>query len=306
MGERIAALDLGTNTFHLLIAEKRGEQAEIIFHEDKHPKLGEGGITKGLITDAAFERGLIALKEFAQEINRFEVRKVQAVGTAALREATNGAEFIQRVKEKTGIEIEIIDGDREAELIYQGVKNAVQLNSSSLIMDIGGGSVEFILCNKENIIWKKSYSIGAARLMALFHHSDPIDVQEIQNIRLFLNKQLPELKAIIEKHQPETLIGSAGAFETFSALEVKKFNISPHQLDKTEFTFNLEQFNRICAEILSSTHSKRAITPEIILVRVDMIVVATVLVQYILKEFRIQKMKRSAYALKEGLLFSQK
>ena len=160
--KRIAALDLGTNTFHLLIADVLDNKFEAVKEEQAHVKLGEGGINSGLIADAPFKRGLDALQHFKSEIQRFSVDAIHATGTAALRSAKNGFAFINQVKTSTGIEIEIIDGDLEASLIYQGVRACVSLAPSALIMDIGGGSVEFIFCNDQTIFWKKSYPIGAA------------------------------------------------------------------------------------------------------------------------------------------------
>ncbi|MGV3509801.1 MAG: exopolyphosphatase, partial [Sphingobacteriaceae bacterium] len=107
MKKRIAALDLGTNTFHLIIADVYGNEIEqIVYHTQKHVKLGEGGITNGIIAEPAYERGLQALSEFKTTILEHKVDSIRAVGTAALRSASNGEAFILQVKEKTGIEIE--------------------------------------------------------------------------------------------------------------------------------------------------------------------------------------------------------
>src|SRR5688572_14741017 len=115
MSVRVAVVDLGTNTFHLLIADvSENFIEEIVYSRQLHVKLGEGGITTGLITDAAFRRGIDALEEFNQIISRYNTQEVRAVGTAALRAAKNGNDFIAEVKERTGIQIEIISGDREA------------------------------------------------------------------------------------------------------------------------------------------------------------------------------------------------
>jgi len=302
---RIAILDLGTNTFHLLIANvEAGKDPEIIAKESVSVKLGEGGITSGTISDAAFTRGINALHHFNDIIRKNHVEEIRAVGTAALRSAKNGSEFVKMVNRKTGITIEIIDGDTEAELIYEGVRHAMEIpDSPVLIMDIGGGSVEFILCNKQQISWKKSYPIGAAKLMALFHHTDPISQIEINTINQFLDEQLRELKAESLKHKADILIGSAGAFETFAELEVLQYRLKPKLLQQTEFPFDMKRFNKIADELLKTTHQEREIMPGLAEVRVDMIIVATILTRYILKELNIRQMKLSAYSLKEGLLF---
>ncbi|RZL51322.1 MAG: exopolyphosphatase, partial [Pedobacter sp.] len=161
---RIALIDLGTNTFHLLIAEIKQKKFDILYKTNVPVKLGEGRINDNIIIPNAFERGINCLETFAKTIKNYHVDKVKATATSAVRSAENGQDFVKVVKEKTAIEIEIISGDEEAELIYQGVKLSGGIQDLSLIMDIGGGSVEFILCDTQNLIWKKSYNIGAARL----------------------------------------------------------------------------------------------------------------------------------------------
>lgn len=302
MTQRIAALDLGTNTFHLIIADVSNSKIQrIVTAEQKHVKLGEGGINTGTITAAAFNRGLDALADFSIYIQENNVDTVHAVGTAALRSASNGLDFLQSVKERTGIQIEIISGDREASLIYQGVKQAIDFTENSLIMDIGGGSVEFIFANKEGIQWKKSYPIGAAKLMATFHRSDPISNDDIQAILKHLDEVLADFLRFSTEFKPKILIGSAGAFETFAALCQIKFNGNQSEI-KRSFLFDVSQLELILSEILKSDHQQRKDNPAIISVRTDMIVTASVLTQYIISKLEIESVLLSAYALKEGLL----
>ncbi|MBC7913295.1 MAG: exopolyphosphatase [Pyrinomonadaceae bacterium] len=304
MSERIAALDLGTNTFHLLIADV-GENriVHIILEKQDHVKLGEGGINEGRITDAAFQRGLTALSVFQKYISEYQVRQVRAVGTAALRTAHNGAEFMEKVKAETGIVIEIIDGEKEADLIYQGVKQAVDLSQTSLIMDIGGGSVEFIIANTDKIFWKKSYPIGAAKLMASFHHSDPISDYDIKEIHSYLDTVLSDLKTSITKYLPQMLIGSAGAFETFATLCQIKTQGKPSKINRS-FLFNAENLHGVLFELIRSTHQDRVNNPAILPVRTDMIVVAALLTKYILQQHNFRSLKMTNYALKEGLVIN--
>ncbi len=301
MQKRIAALDLGTNTFHLLIAELADGRFHRLVDEQRHVKLGEGGIEKGLIAEAAFSRGIEALKDFALLISRHEVETVKAVGTSALRSAKNGDEFIKSAKEAAGISIELIDGDKEAELIYLGAKAAVTISETCLIMDIGGGSVEFIICNSEQILWKKSYPIGAARLMAQFQHSDPISGEKLRSLRSYLHASLPDLKEKVQQFSPQMLIGTAGAFETFSALILRKYQRAGQTLEKYEF--DVQELKDILQEIIHSDHQERETNPAIISVRVDMIVVAAALCLYVLSELQLPRITMSSFALKEGLVF---
>ncbi|HEY9003548.1 MAG TPA: exopolyphosphatase, partial [Mucilaginibacter sp.] len=164
MDKRFAVMDLGTNMFHLLIAEGDINNFREIVHEDVAVKLGEGGINKGMILPAPFERGIATMKQFAKQISDNNTQNIKAIATSALRNASNGKEFIERVKTEAGIDIEIVDGNREASFIYSGVKASGLLSDhNSLIMDIGGGSVEFIIGNQSELTWKQSFEIGAAR-----------------------------------------------------------------------------------------------------------------------------------------------
>lgn len=297
----IAIIDLGTNSFHLLIAEIMIGTPKVLFQETLAVKLREGGIKKGHINNEAFNRGLVALKSFQKSIEHYEVQQIKAVATSALRTAPNGIDFLNRIKIETGIIPEIISGKREAELIYLGVRAAIKMDKNCcLIMDIGGGSVEFIICDSKQIFWKQSFEIGAARLMEKFHHSDPIEETDIQKLFRYLDSTLIELHQKLEDYKPITLIGSAGAFETYAQLINPEFKVD---FENPEFKIEHIDFKRIARLILKSTHSQRIQNSAIIPIRVDMIVTATLLTQYILKQQPFQNIKLSTYALKEGLLF---
>lgn len=305
MKNPIAVLDLGTNTFHLLIAELNEDRSiREIFVEKKHVKLGEGGITEGRIASAAFKRGLEAMQDFKRVIDLHEVREVYGTGTAALRTAANGQDFVDQVRALTGISIDIIDGDREASLIYGGVREAVDIQGNALIMDIGGGSVEFIFCDDRKVKFKKSYPIGAARLMALYHKSDPINADDIFSLHKHLEEQLADLKKNLLMYKPRTLIGSAGAFETFADLAIRKYGLADRSAE-SGYPIERAQLQSVIGDIIRSTHEERAADDKISSVRVDMIVTAAVLTSYILAHAQVTEVMLSTYALKEGLLYEK-
>ena len=218
----IAIIDCGTNTFHLLIvATRQHHQFEIIFKKNIAVKLGEDGITSKVISPGPFSRGMSALRFFKKEFEKHNVKKTVAFATAAIRNAKNGQEFIKQAKAETGIEIQTIDGMKEAELIYLGVRRAVSMTDEKvLIMDIGGGSVEFIIANKTKIFWQHSFEIGAALLLEKFKPHNPITKDEIKTVESFLDKELSLLFEQLKKLKvkPKSLIGSAGSFETFAEM----------------------------------------------------------------------------------------
>jgi exopolyphosphatase/guanosine-5'-triphosphate,3'-diphosphate pyrophosphatase len=297
----IAIIDLGTNTFHLLIAEINENRPKVIFQESIAVKLGEGGMRDGMITDLAFDRGVSAIRQFKTSIDHHGVVQIKAFATSALRSASNSKIFTEKIVKETGIKIEIIDGNREAELIFSGVRAAINMkNQSSLIIDIGGGSVEFIICDQDQIFWKKSFDIGAARLMDQFHKSDPISESNISELHSYLNVVLIDLKTQLDNYKPKQLIGSAGAFETFASMLNPDFKSG---FEKPEFNIDLDKFEKISKFIIRSNHEERAVTAGIPAVRVDMIVVATLLTSYVLNLHEFKTLKLSTYSMKEGILF---
>lgn len=302
---RIAIIDLGTNTFNLLVVEVNTDKTYTTLCQTKIAvKLGEGGINKDFITPAPFKRGIDALKTYKTTIQEYKADKTYAVATSAIRGASNGHEFVSKAREEAGIEVRVITGDQEAETIYYGVRNAVKIGEqNSLIIDIGGGSTEFIIANNERIVWKQSFLLGVARLLELFNPSDPIKEPELQTYKDYLKLQLQPLAEAIKKYPITELIGSSGSFDSLAEMVAYKF-YTPHMLDgKTEFTFNLEHYRYIHDIILRSTVAERVQMKGLVAMRVDMIVISTVLVNFILTSFNISQMRLSTYSLKEGILF---
>lgn len=298
---RVAVLDLGTNTFHLLIADvATGKKPRMVYQETIAVKLGEGGIEEGTISEVAFARGITALKFFKKRIDEYDAVIVKSAATSAIRSAANGLDFIDKVHATTGLALEVIDGEREAELIYLGVKAAVNMEDMSLIVDIGGGSVELIICDKHQIFWQKSYPIGAARLMSRFHRHDAISDAEIAEMISYLDEILAEFRDQLIRYKPKLLIGSAGSFETFAEMQDPEFKPS---FDKPEQEIYRESFDRIARIMIKSTHQQREKMKNLVPVRVDMIVVSAILAKYIIELSNVDTIKLSTYSLKEGLLF---
>jgi exopolyphosphatase/guanosine-5'-triphosphate,3'-diphosphate pyrophosphatase len=297
-----AVIDLGTNTFHLIIAELSAGAAHILFKTNLPVKLGEGKINDNIIIPEAFERGINALKGFKEEIDKHNVKIVKAIATSAIRSADNGKDFVDAARQQAGIDITVIDGDQEADYIYQGVNATGLIDSTSLIIDIGGGSTEFILCNPEEVLWKKSYNIGAARLQQAYFKSDPISVADQQAIHQRLEIELDDLKQVCQVYKPVQLIGSAGAFESFATMIDGDLDMK--QLKAT--TINISSYRELSKKLISSTHTERESLKGLIRLRVDMIVIASLITNYVLEMVSPEKLSLSTYDLKMGVLSSLK
>ncbi|QEK51452.1 exopolyphosphatase [Pedobacter aquae] len=299
-----AAIDIGTNTFHLLIGEIEAGKIKVIYTKTIAVKLGEGGINKREIMPAAYQRGLKALAYFAEVLKEYEITQVKATATAAVRDASNGLNFINDVYELCKIQIEIINGHQEALFIYEGARaSGAIVNEKCLVMDIGGGSVEFILCNQQKVFWKNSYRIGAARLLADFYHHDPLEEKDINNINNHFINKLKDLEEACKEHQPTKLIGTAGAFDSYREIFTARGFIKPH--DDVWISLENQKLADLIDEIIASNHNQRSQIEGLIPLRVDMILMASMIVKYVIKELQIEKIIACEYALKEGLLTQQ-
>lgn len=305
-----AVIDLGTNTFHLMIEENDGTNPPaVLFRESRPAKIGKAGISQGIITDDAIDRALTVLRYFCGQLDHFGIapETVTTIGTSAIRVARNQADFIGRIRQETGLQIRVISGDEEAEFIYRGVRASGALDrETALVIDIGGGSVEFILGNQEWVFWKQSFEIGGQRLLERFMAtSDPITPSAITRMHDFFREQLLPLHNAVHQYQPTVLVGSSGTFDTLVDMDYQYRTGQWPPREQASFTLPVAEFYRAYGELIPRNHAERMQLPGMIELRVDMIVVAVCLIDYVLKAFGIHTVRVSTYALKEGVLASE-
>lgn len=304
MYAKIAIIDMGTNTFHLLMAGADERGYHILSRDRLAVKIGMGGINEGYITEAGIHRALLAMQSFKNIIDEAGVQKVYAFGTSALRNARNNQEVVARIKALTDLDVDIISGDREAEFIYYGVRSALHLESEkSLIVDIGGGSVEFIIGDNDTIFWKKSLEIGAQRLLEMFHQHDPITPADIQALDVYFDTMLAPLFEALEQYPTRVMVGSSGSFDTLSDIFCIRHDIHK-TAEEIETPLTLAGFEEIYDELIHKDRAARMQMPGMIDMRVDMIVVACCLIRYLLKRHDFNRIRVSTYSLKEGVLAS--
>ena len=300
---KVGIIDLGTNTFNLLIANVNGLNYEVLHKTKIAVKLGEGGIHKGFIAPDAYKRGLDALKIHKETLLDYQIQNYYAVATSAIRSSDNGTQFVEDVKQKLGILINIIDGDKEADLIYNGVKQAVDFNGMpKLIIDIGGGSTEFIIANKSQVFWKKSYQLGAARLLELFKPNNPIELDDFNAIDSHLSNSLQDLLEMCETYEIDSLIGSSGSFDTLAEMISCRKGDCGVWKKESYFNFHMHDYNEIQRLIYGSSLEERLKMKGLTPMRADMIVVSIIIINYILNNLAIHELQLSRYALKEGLI----
>lgn len=301
---RLAVIDCGTNTFNLLVVDVDLLNFKKIAKTRIPVKLGEDSINHGFINEKAYLRGQNALTEFKKICDQYNVEQIFAYATSAIRDASNGNAFTKEALDKLQISIQTIDGDKEAELIYYGNKQAVQLGDHiSMIMDIGGGSNEYILCNNNEIFWKQSFKLGAARLIEKFKPENPLKQQTFNAIIDHLDKELMPLYEACEKFKPSELIGSSGAFDSIIEMIHGEYQGESFKEDQLSYNINLNDFEKIHDKVLRSTLEERKLIKGLITMRIDMIVISCILIDYTLKKFKLNKLRVSTYSLKEGALY---
>lgn len=302
---RIAILDFGTNTFNLLITENEDDKGIKYLHSSKEPvKLGQGGINNKILTPEAIERAMQALENHYQTIQKYHAEKVYAFATSAVRDAKNSREFLHRVMKKYDLYVNIIPGDREADLIYKGVRQACDFKGQKvLIVDIGGGSNECIIADKNKIYWQESYNLGMARLLDKFNPEDPISEETISKVVSYLDVNLESLFEGMTKFKPSIMIGASGSYETFYALLKNQLPRNyPTEDADSEKEILISDYQKLHNLLLNSTMAERKNMPGMEPVRVEMIVLATIFVNFILENWNFKRMLLSEFALKEGVI----
>ncbi|WP_081413657.1 hypothetical protein [Eisenibacter elegans] len=300
----LALMDLGTNTFHLLIFDASGRD----IHRRSHPvKMGEGGISRGQIAPAAQERILAAFALFSQDLAQYRVpaTSVQAVATSAFRAADNATAVCEAIRQQSGIEIQIIDGQEEAALIAAGVQQAVPMDERpALICDIGGGSIEFILCDASQTYWQGSFEIGAQRMLDKFMPGTTLLPEALAQLWAWLDAQLPDLYQACAEQAPQRFIGAAGAFETLVLMhECRQRQAATFRFpeNQTHFVVDAAGFEAVYEDLIFSEESVRQALPGLAGFRAQMMVPATALMQWVRLRFGLPVVEVSTYTLQQGL-----
>lgn len=305
-----AIIDLGTNTFHLLIGSALEGEIVELYQQQIPVMIGAGGINQGYISPEAYQRGIQAVAEFHASIQKYKVKSVLATGTSAIRNAVNGPNFLAEVKSKFGYDVQHISGDREAELIYKGVSKSFPFPAEPVVvMDIGGGSVELIIGIQNTILWKQSFEVGAARLLERFNPSNPIKKEEINQIEDYLTSTFkPFAAALVQAKMGgktcQILVGSAGSFETLLDVLEADLKRKSAQVSSQAFAVKEADAELFYQTVIDSTQVDREKMIGLLPFRVDMIVVAIILMRHIAKNYGLNQIICSKYALKEGLFLA--
>ena len=302
---KLAAIDIGTNSFHLVIVEvdTATGKFKILGREKEIVRLGSGSSDMKFLTEEAIARGVDTLRRFKGLADSAEA-PVRAIATSAVREANNQNDFINLVREATGIKIEIASGVEEARYIYLGVLQALPVfNKKILMIDIGGGSTEFLIGHQREIIYDISQKLGAMRLTQRFFKNGETDAKSIRDCRKFIAGYMSPVTRQCLKYGFETVVGSSGTITNIANI----INVSrggKEDIRLNNFTFNREELFNVVEQIIESrTVKQRMKIPGLDPARADIIAAGALILEQIFKEIKIKELTVSEYALREGIIF---
>lgn len=311
---RIAAIDCGTNSFHLLIGQVNADGVVVTIDRAKDMvRLGDSTFSTGVISPESFARAAEALRTFRRIAESHSCDAVIAVATSATREADNGGEFVRAMRDETGIDLQVITGEEEARLIYLGARSTLPLASRrALLVDIGGGSVELMVCDGRELYFQRSLKLGVLRLLQLLK-GDPPTHDEIAQLAEHCHRQLEKIAGPMLRIGFDLVALSSGTARALAELiapaqqpprpaEVFKEKEGKEGKDRARIIrfgdiYALEQ--RLCA--VSSVDRARlaGLDPR----RVDSIVAGVVLVRSLLEVFHADEYMLCDAALREGLIY---
>ncbi len=302
---RVAIIDIGTNTINLLVADTRADGGyNVICSTKETARLGKGGINDGNIAPDAFGRGLEAIGRHVGTISSLGgADRVVAIGTSAMRAAANAGEFAAEVERRFGFGVKVISGMEEAQMVFDGVKQVMPLGRERvLILDIGGGSCEFIIANKDGVAWERSFEVGMSRVLDRFSPSDPVTPREVRDIEAFFRSGVAGLHDALREFPTSTLVGTSGSFDTMAALVAARNHPLLNVRLSTSYEIPLPNFDEAFRKVVTSTAGQRAAMRHMDPARVELIVPGAIFINFVIAEARIERLYQCGFALKQGAI----
>jgi len=300
---RIAAIDVGSNSIHMIVAEARPDGHFIVLDRAKEMvRLGEKSLTTGRLQKSAMDRGIRTLRTFKSIAERHGVTRIRAVATSAVREAGNGGEFIQRIFDEIGLRVRVIPGREEARLIHLGVAQVEDLDGPpSLILDVGGGSVEVVLVEDGRAIELHSLKLGVARITEAFLPGDPPRAKDVLRLEEFLRAELEPALASAARLRVKRVIATSGTALTVISMAAHRLGVHPgtqiHGLEVPADAVSRLRRGLVRAD-REARLAMRGMDPK----RVDLIAAGAVLADVVLRRLKAARIRACTWALREGLL----
>ena len=304
---RIAAIDIGTNSFHLLVAavDPKLRTFRIIQAEKATTRLGERDPETGELTEAAMQRGLETLRQFRDLAASHRVEQIVTAATSAVREAPNGRDFLQTILDDLGMEVDLVSGPEEARLIYLGVLSGMPFGDRPhLLLDIGGGSTELILADGRDARALTSTRVGAVRLQRDFVRDDPMPPQRRSFLQAFIQGSLEpavdKVRRRIKPGETPVLVATSGTAMAIGSLAASEEERPPRKLHG--YCVTRQSLNQVVDRLITMTPAQRRELAPINDRRAEIIVPGALILQTTMKMLGVEEFVLSERALREGLI----
>jgi exopolyphosphatase/guanosine-5'-triphosphate,3'-diphosphate pyrophosphatase len=299
--ERMASIDIGTNTILLLIAEVGEGKLKPLLEKETVARLGEGLQKNGILSEEAMNRGLHTLAQYLGQCQAMEVQKISAAGTSALREAKNSEDFLRLAKEKLNLSIEVISGEEEAQLSFLAVaKDLKKAKRSVLVVDVGGGSTEFILGKGDRIDQWVSLPLGSVRFTEQFLRSDPVQEEEAGRMK---RKILDLFVKIPRPQEPFSMVAVGGTATTLASVEQGLKEFVPEKIH--HFVLRKKALGKQLFLFRSKTSDERRKISGLPPARADVILAGGTILYLAMEELECPSVLISCHGVRYGLLYKK-
>jgi exopolyphosphatase/guanosine-5'-triphosphate,3'-diphosphate pyrophosphatase len=300
--ERVASIDLGTNTILLLVAEVNKGVLKPLVEKETIVRLGEGVQKNGVLLEGAMERGMQTLTQYLKECKEMGVQRIFAAGTSALRDAKNAGDFLRKVEQKLSLAIEIISGEEEAQLSFLAVtRDLGNSEKLTLVADVGGGSTEFVLGKGNQISHWVSLPLGSVRFTEQFLLSDPVRQEEWANME---NEIMKELRKVPLSQKPLTMVAVGG---TATALASVALGLEHFVYEKIHhFVLGRQALKSQLKLYRSKTLEERRKIPGLFPARADVILAGGAILYFAMEKFKVPSALISCHGIRYGLIYKKK
>ena len=297
---RLAAIDVGSNSIHMIVAQiDSSGGVTTLWRLKEMVGLGRISFPARRLSADAMDRAVATLGRFQQVARQRGCEKICAVATSAVREAENGGDFIERVRNELSLRLRVVSGREEARLIYLGVRHATDLHGGPhLLLDIGGGSVEFIVATDVKPLLLESRKLGSARMTAKYIKSDPVDAKELANLLRHYRQELGPLCESIRALNPVKVLGSSGTLENLAAMCCSSAKTN----GDGGAVIERAQIEALTSRLVESRAKERAAMTGLDAKRQDQIIAGAVLVRELFLQLDLKRMHLCRAALREGIL----
>jgi len=299
----LAVFDIGTNSIHMLVAKiQPGLTFKILEREKDTTRLGDGSFEKRRLRKSSMRRALNVIEQFHQMSKKYRVKRSVGVATSAVRDAKNGKLFIKEVTRRTGIRIRIVSGDEEGRLIELAARSNMDVEGKkTLVVDIGGGSMELIVGNGKKHYFLKSFPLGVARLTDHFLRKDPPSSKQIKKLEKHIEKILGRAIKKIIKHKVSSVIGTAGTLINLGSMAYESEYARPLKITHHHM-LKKKQLEKLHGQIASLSLRGRLNFPGLDSKRADIILAGSILVRTLMRLLRIEEIVLSKRGIREGVI----